>query len=244
MNMTRDGKRQAFITRRTSSKRQCRCVIAALSLLIVAGVIGGLAYKKTFSIESIAASVSAFMQRVAGMRPKAQVPALLAKVKHIVNHPNELPPPIHFEFYTALADAKVSPSAVEARAQVSSQQGVLPPSSKSQDLSSTIFSHEVLERDLHDSVSDHKEIARYYIQLGTFEEASGAARLRVALLDAGFTTQVIKISSGQRIMYRVQLGPYVSQSQVRTMQQRMQKRGITSVIYKEWGAVNNAQDEA
>jgi cell division protein FtsN len=70
--------------------------------------------------------------------------------------------------------------------------------------------------------------SQYVIQLGVFESLEAAQRLLAAINAVGFEGNVIKSPNG----YRVQQGPYGSKELAKLTQQRMQKRGIISIIRK------------
>jgi cell division protein FtsN len=81
---------------------------------------------------------------------------------------------------------------------------------------------------LLDAESQSSAAAHYVIQLGVFESEAAAARLLAAINAVGFEGNVVKSPSG----YRVQQGPYASKELAKLTQQRLQKRGIISIIRK------------
>lgn len=74
--------------------------------------------------------------------------------------------------------------------------------------------------------------SQYVVQLGIFETEQGAKRLMSALSDVGFHVNLVKFHKSGHDMYRVQQGPYTNMTQAKATQQRLQKRGVISVIHK------------
>ena len=70
----------------------------------------------------------------------------------------------------------------------------------------------------------------FYIQLGVFESETGAKRLLEAIQSVGFDAHVAKSLFGNRTLYQVTQGPYETRELAKMTQQRMQKRGIISII--------------
>ncbi|OGT45538.1 MAG: hypothetical protein A3E83_05700 [Gammaproteobacteria bacterium RIFCSPHIGHO2_12_FULL_41_20] len=228
MNMTRDGKKQVFAARRALPKRQWRGLLTILSLSIVVGMGGGIIYKQSSSSHLFVDYGMRFSHWLYQLWHKPTSP-VLAKVKRIVNRPSE-PPPIHFEFYTALANAEVPlpslPPPVSAAVNVPTTMAATVVSTE------TVIKNPMLSVE-HGNAELPDAGERYMVQLGVFEEASGAARLRSALAEVGFASEVVKTAKNKRTLYRVQQGPFTNQVQARAMQQRLQKRGITSIIHRE-----------
>jgi len=71
---------------------------------------------------------------------------------------------------------------------------------------------------------------RYILELGSFETRSGAERLQEALNSVGFASQLVEKTRNNRKMYDVQQGPFESETLAQASKQRLQKRGITSVL--------------
>jgi cell division septation protein DedD len=74
--------------------------------------------------------------------------------------------------------------------------------------------------------------SQYIIQLGVFESEPAAQRLLEAINSVGFEGNIVKAESGDQPMFRVQQGPFESRDLAKLTQQRMQKRGIISIIRK------------
>lgn len=70
----------------------------------------------------------------------------------------------------------------------------------------------------------------YFIQLGAFETEQAAHRLQTALIDAGCRAEVVKLAHGNHKTYQLQQGPFATAQLAKLAQQRLQKRGITSVV--------------
>jgi len=72
----------------------------------------------------------------------------------------------------------------------------------------------------------------YLVQLGVFETAKAAELLRDAISSVGFDARVVRVQISHRQLYQVQQGPYETKQLALQSQQRLQKRGIVSVILK------------
>jgi cell division protein FtsN len=75
-------------------------------------------------------------------------------------------------------------------------------------------------------------VQRYVIQLGVFQSEAAANRLREAIVSVGFEAAIVKVTQGNHKIYHVQQGPYESAALAKSSQQRLEKRGIISVIQK------------
>jgi hypothetical protein len=164
----------------------------------------------------------------------------LVKVKRLAAN-KDVPPEIHFEFYTALPGMQVK--VVDLNAQERNAQsgrtrkdivpGAAVVSEKTQStaskLSSTaIFSEHDLERDLSAQVIQKS----YVIQLGIFNSKTAAGRYSATLVSAGFQASVVKATVAGNNIYRVQLGPFKSQDQARIAQKELQKKGLNGIMRK------------
>ena len=75
-------------------------------------------------------------------------------------------------------------------------------------------------------------LQRYVIQLGVFQSQAAARQLREAIMSVGFDVVVVAVKQGNHKVYHVQQGPYESAALAKLSQQRLEKRGIISVIQK------------
>jgi cell division protein FtsN len=76
------------------------------------------------------------------------------------------------------------------------------------------------------------QTSQYVIQLGVFESEEAAHRMVAAINSVGFEGSVVKTQQGPQERFRVQQGPFASRELAKMTQQRMQKRGIISIIRK------------
>ncbi len=85
----------------------------------------------------------------------------------------------------------------------------------------------------HASAAPTKQIVtapaspQYVIRLGIFKDQISASQLRLSLLLAGITADIIKLADHT---YCVQQGPYTSKRQAEVMQRRVSKKGFDSEI--------------
>ncbi len=76
------------------------------------------------------------------------------------------------------------------------------------------------------------DVSSYVVQLGTFETQQGAKEMVSELSSAGFDAKVVKLKHAGQVIYGVQQGPYLTKELAIATKQRLQKRGITSIIRK------------
>lgn len=124
---------------------------------------------------------------------------------------------VHFEFYTALPAMQIS------KPLVSSTPSIKAPAAKS-----LFLDPAELERDFANRISHQ----RYVIQLGIFSTLKAAEAFSQSVKVEHYTTEVIKAYVGERQMYRVQLGPFVSKELVETTQRDLRKKGMDGIVRK------------
>lgn len=81
-----------------------------------------------------------------------------------------------------------------------------------------------------DQPSGTAPVEKYYVQLGIFKNALDASQLRLSLLLSGVEADVVKVNNQS---YSVQLGPYMRETQAKSMQQRLSKKGFDSSVIKQ-----------
>jgi cell division protein FtsN len=163
------------------------------------------------------------------------------------------PPEVQFDFYSELPNMQVTLSEPSLVAKgltelkdpvvVAKTESIKPETIKAEDIDELpelndsthaltvpkqpdIFNTDELKSLL--DAENHSASGQYVIQLGVFESQAAAARLLEAINAVGFEGNVVKSPSG----YRVQQGPYASKELAKLSQQRLQKRGIISIIRK------------
>lgn len=146
------------------------------------------------------------------------------------NKNNNSPPPIHFEFYTALPDMQVAVSepVMQAKTVVTSGSVVSKKSSSSSIKNVTVVSAEELEQEFS------KQLKReaYVVQLGVFRHASSAANYHKTIAAAGFAAAIVKIGMAEKLVYRVQLGPFLNKEEAKIAQKQLLKKGMNGVLLK------------
>lgn len=116
------------------------------------------------------------------------------------------PEPVHFEFYSMLPN----PSAT-----VSTE-------------ASPIFNHDNLEREFAKTV---KKTA-YVIHTGIYSNAASADKTRQVLAGEGLATKIVKAYIDDRLVYRVQIGPFEEKERVSAAQSKLAARGMHGVLRK------------
>lgn len=143
---------------------------------------------------------------------------------------------VHFEFYTALPAMQISVSHADEKIQTNSTLTTTEPkkslvlstpSVKAPAAKSLFLDPAELERDFANRVSQ-----RYVIQLGIFSTLKAANAFRQSVKIDHYNTEVIKAYVGERQMYRVQLGSFVSKELVETMQRDLRKKGMDGIVRK------------
>jgi cell division protein FtsN len=86
--------------------------------------------------------------------------------------------------------------------------------------------------EVSDLLAAEHGVSRYVIQLGVFQSEEAANRLREAIVSVGFDAVVVKVKEGNHKSYHVQQGPYATAELAKVSQQRLEKRGIISIIKK------------
>jgi cell division protein FtsN len=119
------------------------------------------------------------------------------------------------------------PSPVKAVSVASPPKTVAPKSSAATP-DARIFNPE----EVSDLLAAEHGVGRYIIQLGVFQSEDAANRLREAIVSVGFDVVIIKVKQGSQKLYHVQQGPYETAALAKLSQQRLQKRGIISIIKK------------
>ena len=74
-----------------------------------------------------------------------------------------------------------------------------------------------------------KTTAQFVVQISEFKSQIQASQLRLSLLLAGIDTQIIKTTQQT---YRVQQGPFGTERQAKTAQQRLNQKGFDSTLSK------------
>jgi len=106
----------------------------------------------------------------------------------------------HFEFYTVLPEKEV----------------VVP-------------EHEIKTRSREERVGKAKE-GKYIMQAGSFGAFKEADQLRAKLALMGIESKVEKAKIGDKIWYRVKMGPYTQMTSVDLIKKRLKKNGIDAIV--------------
>lgn len=147
---------------------------------------------------------------------KARIATKVAESKQNISKPivaskakSSAPEPLHFEFYNMLPNSNASVAAVTTE-------------------SPSIFNHDNLEREFAKTV----EKTSYVIQTGIYSNATSADKTRESLVEEGLAVKVVKAYIDERLVYRIQVGPYQEKDQINEAQSKLAARGIHGVLRK------------
>lgn len=141
--------------------------------------------------------------------------------------------PIHFKFYTTLPNMQVKVSEqivgggnkplnkpernLVSDQRLNAKKNIVP-----------IVDVQELERELSDRIKQNS----YIIQLGIFRTQHAAQKSQQTLIKRGLDAKMIVIGSGEKTLYKVQLGPYANKSQAKLAQQKLERKGVKGLISK------------
>lgn len=114
---------------------------------------------------------------------------------------------VHFEFYTMLSNEDVESSDEKVK---------------------SIFNHDSIEREFAQTVTK----TSYVIQTGIYSNAASADNVRQTLTEDGLASKVVKAYIDERLVYRVQVGPYEDQEKISAAQSKLAARGIHGALRK------------
>jgi len=117
---------------------------------------------------------------------------------------------VHFEFYTMLPNMN-APVATES----------------SSSSSGPIFNHDALEREFAQSIK-----TAYVIQTGIYSNVAQADKTQQVLVQEGLASKVVKAYIDERLVYRVQVGPYEDKNQLTAAQSKLAELGIHATVRK------------
>lgn len=222
--MAKDYAKQVLAVSRTSKRKQGRMGLSIAILLIVFGC-GALVFfygEKSINFSQQMQGATAFLSKVLSLiHHKIDHPRVTASESHaLAMVPNDQASPVHFDFYTELPAMQMQMT--ESASLLNSQ--------PSKTLSIPALNKAEKVPLAAPTVMLHAD--QYIVQMGLFKSAAGASQIRLSLLFAGVDTEVIKTDIGDQQIYRVQQGPYATIELAKTMQQRLQKKGIVSVVKK------------
>lgn len=130
---------------------------------------------------------------------------------------------VRFDFYTELPKMQVNNSAV-----VDKKSSILP--KLVENLPRPVELTEIdnsIQSVIAAKKAHAKQLMQYTLQLGIFKDQLSASQLRLSLLLAGIDADVVKL---QNNTYRVQKGTYNSESQAKSIQRQINKKGFDSEI--------------
>jgi cell division protein FtsN len=222
-------------------KRQPIGRFVAVSLLVIGGLVGGGAYlyvhkdslQQKLALSGYFARVKAyFHERKRIQHDEDQVLA--------ANRLEPIPKPVHFEFYTTLPDMHVSPDSKPDHEEISPQKKMqpataveeviakeVPPVPVSRSTNAPLFDENELQKQITHEMT-HTAAASYVLQLGVFRSQESAEKFSQQLATSGLPTVIKALPENNR--YRVQIGPFANKVKVKTMQQKLQKQGIASIL--------------
>lgn len=226
--MATDYARKVLTTSRASVQGQSRIkfIVLALLIVILAGGVSLLAYKKPWTALHGDMSIKTWLATLVTKPHKTHVKPTESAPKAA------LPTEPHFNFYTELPTMQVTlPDATVAQPPIAQPLAAPNPSkykvpalpSKPVKISPTPI------KNPRPATTPSKQ---YMLQIGAFKDASSANHLKSQLLSSGVSAQIVKVVIDKRVVYRVQQGPYPRFDLAVATQERLRKQGTASVIRK------------
>lgn len=188
---------------------------------------------------------------------KTRLDRNLAQAKQLAANTRNTHQEIHFEFYSALPNMRISVPeneeiprkkmlgmttvpATPAPAPVPNIRPVIamnhPQLPDHIDKAQTLFDSAQLQRALkneflHAPVKQ-APVHQYVLQLGIFKNAAGAEKFRSSFAKSGYSARVVKFAIAKGIAYSVQAGPFTSKNQALLTQRQLQKKNVNSILRK------------
>lgn len=141
------------------------------------------------------------------------------------------PDQIHFEFYSSLPNMKIEIAEQKPASDAQMTEAgnkTLEVAEKKENRAGNHATFDATE--LEKSFSNHVALHHYIIQLGIFHQLEAANRFRSGIFKAGLPASVVSIKQNNRMIYRVQQGPYYSLQQTQAAQQQLQKKGLKFLV--------------
>ena len=133
--------------------------------------------------------------------------------------PTEMATDVHFDFYNELPNQQIEPARANKNSeQVAADDHILSTLSNKMPIPTVA------------PIQTAKE--NYFLQLGVFKNEKGATQLRLSLLLSGIDADVVKTVAGEQSVYRLLQGPYANAESAQTAQQKLQKKGVVSIVRK------------
>lgn len=237
--MKKDFKRNSSNKQTSRLRRRWVAVISAASIFIFGGVvlIADQYMQKSFISRVIPPIASSYVEQMKNWvaERKNHLHKNLEKVKQVAVRKSEPPPPIHFEFYTALPNMQVplpETEKNEIHPVVATANQALPatiPQTKkisTTNANTTIFDADRLQRALKEELNQEQ----YVLQLGVFKNATAAERFKSSLATSGLMVKVVNITLAGEHAFCVQLGPYESKDEAKLIQRRLRQKNINGIV--------------
>ena len=90
-----------------------------------------------------------------------------------------------------------------------------------------------LAREAAKSQQSAASVSAWMLQVGTFESKTNAVAYRDELRQKGFTTHVVEDSSGDKIQYKVRIGPEVERDSIEALKKKLDAQQIDSYIVED-----------
>lgn len=212
--MRRHYSRNNRRTREKQGNRYYSVILLAGVVLLIGGVTLLYQYHRTPEkfprMEAFSARVNAWwVERKARIGNKlADSHEKMNKVASTVKAKPSPPESLHFEFYSMLPNGGGSTAPAEE--------------------SVPIFSHDSLEREL----AQEMKKSAFIIQTGIYSNVASADKAREMLAEDGLAAKVVKAYMDERLVYRVQVGPYEEKDQLNDAQSKLAARGIHGTLRK------------
>jgi cell division protein FtsN len=235
--MRRDYAR--YRSKKNAPKKNWRQIgIMLLGLLVMLVGSGGYWFyqHKTSAIYAVESTEGSFWAHVKAIFSHKKSSAHLAKAKSTVTPPKE--EGVHFDFYTELPNMQVTPAVVD---ETPAPRPLLKSAQKKSDTDKKNL--QKIQEDLEKTVDTEKSksmihieaqanIPEYIVQMGVFEDVSGASQSRLSMLLAGLESDVVKVTEEGQDFYRVQQGPFTTMAEAKAAKQRLERNGVDAEVKK------------
>jgi cell division protein FtsN len=213
--MNKQFSRNSYRTKKHSGWRGYR--IATLLILLIAIIGGGTVTYQYHRQPQRFPALQAFSTHVSvwWAERKARIENKMANSNEKLNKvavvkakaKKSQPESLHFEFYTMLPNDGVEPSEERVK---------------------SIFNQASLEREFAQAATK----TSYIIQTGIYSNATTAENMRQTLSTEGLASKVVKAYIDERLVYRIQVGPYTDQDKISAAQSKLAARGIHGALRK------------
>lgn len=207
--MAKDYAKRVFTTTSTSKQKWRRVELWAIPILLLICIAS---YWVFTHRNEVLEDKSTFLGRITGLFKHQAAPVPSTKIVAVKKAAPETE--VHFDFYSELPNMQM-------------------PASPNPD---DAASNTVVKPKIHDPEAPPtlaaKQKSKYVIRLGEFNDPLSASQHQVTLLLMGCDAEVVTIKTMNKVVYRVQRGPFVEEAEAKKLQQQLLHKGVESVLVK------------